>query len=168
MKLTALNNANPEGPKATEFLIQSCEAFAAEVSHFVTDQLNSLITEGQNIEASKKAKKRQDKAESTRHVDASKHLLNQLEAMKDETESLVQVAGAIRVRCLLTAFDPLVFRHPPPTYGQCAFLICFKDFSYIRPSQNWLSSGAMCQENEPRKIYGLLQVHTAVIYTTKG
>ncbi|KAH9285528.1 Nesprin-1 [Echinococcus granulosus] len=101
VKLTALNNANPDGPKATEFLIRSCEVLVAEVSHFVANQLKSLIAEGQDIVVSKKTKKKRqeekDKTEPTGRVDALKHLLNQLKAMKGEAEGLFQVVDAIKM-----------------------------------------------------------------------
>ncbi|VDM15794.1 unnamed protein product [Hydatigera taeniaeformis] len=101
VKLTALNNANPDGPKATKFLIRSCEAFVAEVSHFVTDQLKPLIAEGQDIMVSNKNKKMRQgkkvKVEPTGFEDAPQHLLSQLKAMEDETEGLVQVVNAIMV-----------------------------------------------------------------------
>nr|CDS27008.2 nesprin 1 [Hymenolepis microstoma] len=98
VKLTALNNANPDGPKATEFLIKNCKSFSAEVSMFMENKLQSLISEGQHLESARemKRRKRKDKAgESCVRTDAFKQLLEQLNSMRSEADGLIKVTQDI-------------------------------------------------------------------------
>lgn len=103
VRLTALNNANPDGPKATEFLIKNCETFKAEVIKFVGIDLQSLISEGQKLENakdSKRRRKRREKVQPIGRTSTFKQLLEQLEAMRNEAAGLVRVTQEIEV-CML-------------------------------------------------------------------
>lgn len=98
VKLTALNNANPDGPKAIDFLIKSCDTFAAELTKFVGTDLESLISEGQRLEKAKDGKRRKRRERTEEPIirtDTFKQLLEQLTSMKDEAEGLIKVTQDI-------------------------------------------------------------------------
>ncbi|KAM7539973.1 hypothetical protein Aperf_G00000041104 [Anoplocephala perfoliata] len=103
VRLTALNNANPDGPKATEFLIKNCETFKAEVTNFVENDLLSLILEGRKLENTKesKRKKKRGKIQPIGQTDTFKQLLEQLEALRNEAGGLIRVTQEIE-RILLS------------------------------------------------------------------
>ncbi|VDN97631.1 unnamed protein product [Rodentolepis nana] len=98
VKLTALNNANPDGPNATEFLIKNCKSFTSEVSVFVERDLKSLISEGQHLESTREVKRRRRKdkiGELCVRTDAFKQLLEQLNSMRNEADGLMKVTQDI-------------------------------------------------------------------------
>lgn len=101
VKLTALNNANPDGPKATEFLIKNCESFTAEVSKFVENDLQSLLSEGhrlKNVRELKRRKRKDKNEEPIVRTDTFKQLLEQLNSMRTEADGLIKVTQDIEVR----------------------------------------------------------------------
>ncbi len=90
VRLTALNNAHPDGPKAIDFLSRSGDVLAGEISDFLREQLEPLIVEARELSKGRK---------KSSSVSTSQLLLKQAEDMKAETLGLIQVIDAIKVCC---------------------------------------------------------------------
>lgn len=102
VKLTALNNAQPDGPKATAFLSRSCDTLVAEIEEFRREKLEPIIfMAGSHTSAVKTDKK----PSSTARL-----LLQQAEDMKSEADCLIQVVQPLKVCAFMATIEMLCMK----------------------------------------------------------